>query len=211
MTNEQPSKLSPTVSHKDIKDYLQNEEQELQRKEYSRAKATEISLRSISAPGLFKATNEQAWTEGTNIRTALRIQPEATRGAVISMVKSVCDFLEMTKTLQTLTDYALCAETIFDLFPTLKLEEFRLICDRMKVGYYGNFFNRLKIQEFRECIIKHEEERAPILERINSHITRGSDSDRVAFEPQSMADLRRKRDPLHIPGLNEPKQSKEET
>ena len=128
-----------------------------------------------------------------------------------SEVCQMCDFLDMAKTLQTLTDYALCAETIFDLFPTLKLEEFRLICDRMKVGYYGNFFNRLKIQEFRECIIKHEEERAPILERINSHITRGSDSDRVAFEPQSMADLRRKRDPLHIPGLNEPQQSKEET
>jgi hypothetical protein len=109
------------------------------------------------------------------------------------------------------TDYALCAETIFDIFPTLKLEEFRLICDRMKTGYYGKYFERLKIQEFRECIIKHEEERAPILERINSHITRGSDSDRVAFQPQSMADLRRKRDPLYIPGLNEPKQSKEET
>ena len=63
MTNEQQSKLSPTVSHKDIKGYLQKEEQELQRKEYSRAKATEISLRSISEPGLFKATNEQAWTD----------------------------------------------------------------------------------------------------------------------------------------------------
>ena len=209
MTNEQQSKLLPIQSLKDIKDYSQSEE--LQKKEYLRAKATEISLRSISEPGLFKATNEQAWTEGTNIRTALRIQPEATRGAVISMVKSVCDFVEAKKTLHSLQDYALCAETIFDLFPTLKLEEFRLICDRMKTGYYGKYYERLKIQEFRECIIKHEEERAPILERINSHITRGSDSDRVAFEPQSMADLRRKRDPLHIPGLNEPQQSKEET
>jgi hypothetical protein len=180
-------------------------------KQLELAKATEISLRSISVPGLFKATNEQAWKEGTNIRTALRIHPEATRGAVISMVKSVCDFVEAKKTLQSLEGYALCAETIFDIFPTLKLEEFRLICDRMKTGYYGKYYERLKIQEFRECIIKHEEERAPILERINSHITRGSDSDRVAFQPQSMADLRRKRDPLYIPGLNEPKQSKEET
>ena len=168
-------------------------------------------MRSISAPGLFKATNEQAWKEGTNIRTALRIQPEATRGAVISMIKSVCDFVEAKKTLQSLEDFALCAETIFDIFPTLKLEEFRLVCDRMKTGYYGKYFERLKIQEFRECIIKHEEERAPILERINSHITRGADTDRITFEPQSMAELRRKRDPLFIPGLNELKQSKEET
>ena len=168
-------------------------------------------MRSISAPGLFKATNEQAWEEGTNIRTALRIQPEATRGAVISMIKSVCDFVEAKKTLQSLEDFALCAETIFDIFPTLKLEEFRLVCDRMKTGYYGKYFERLKIQESRECIIKHEEERAPILERINSHITRGADTDRITFEPQSMAELRRKRDPLFIPGLNESKQSKKET
>ena len=69
-------------------------------------------MRSISAPGLFQANNEQAWKEGTNIRTALRVQPEATRGAVISMIKGVCDFLEANKTLQTLTDYALCAATV---------------------------------------------------------------------------------------------------
>lgn len=204
--NNKPDKLSSNLSVRDGEDSSQLKERQLQQ-----SKSIEISLRSISAPGLFKATNEQAWEEGTNIRTALRIQPEATRGAVISMIKSVCDFVEAKKTLQSLEDFALCAETIFDIFPTLKLEELRLVCDRMKTGYYGKYFERLKIQEFRECIIKHEEERAPILERINSHITRGADTDRITFEPQSMAELRRKRDPLFIPGLNEPKQSKEET
>jgi len=206
MMNNKPDKLSSNLSVRDGEGSSQLKERQLQQ-----TKSIEISLRSISAPGLFKATNEQAWEEGTNIRTALRIQPEATRGAVISMIKSVCDFVEAKKTLQSLEDFALCAETIFDIFPTLKLEEFRLVCDRMKTGYYGKYFERLKIQEFRECIIKHEEERAPILERINSHITRGADTDRITFEPQSMAELRRKRDPLFIPGLNEPKQSKKET
>ena len=200
MMNNKPDKLSSSLSVRDGEDSSQLKERQLHQ-----TKSIEISLRSISAPGLFKATNEQAWEEGTNIRTALRIQPEATRGAVISMIKSVCDFVEAKKTLQSLEDFALCAETIFDIFPTLKLEEFRLVCDRMKTGYYGKYFERLKIQEFRECIIKHEEERAPILERINSHITRGADTDRITFEPQSMAELRRKRDPLNIPGLNKTK------
>jgi hypothetical protein len=167
-------------------------------------------LQSISAPGLFLATNEEAWKEGTNIRTALRIQPEVTRAMVIGMIKSVCDFVDAKKTLQVLDDFALCAETIFEGFPVLKLEEFRLICDRMKTGHYGKYYERLKVQEFRECIMKHEEERVPILEQINRHVTRGADDpNNITFVPQSMADLRRKNDPLFIPGLNDPKPNKE--
>ena len=166
---------------------------------------TEISLRSISSTGLFKATDQQAWTEGTNIRTALRLKPEETRLAVIKMISKVSDFVDAKKRLLTLDDYALCAETIFDVFVTLKLEEFRLICDRMMTGHYGKFYERLKVSEFRECIIKHESARAEIIENQHKIVTRGAaDPTNVPEYDAEAAKLawRLKNNPFLIPNKN---------
>ena len=165
-----------------------------------------MSLTTISKTGLFKYTPEECWEQGTNIKTALRVMPEATRAAVISMIKETVDKLEMKKTLQSFEDVALCAEMIFEVFPVLKLEELKLICQRMRTGYYCNFYERLKMQEFRDCITKHEEERAPILERQHQHVTRGTDNPTNVPEYDAEAAKlawRMKNNPFLIPGKND--------
>jgi len=173
-----------------------------------------MSLTTISGTGLFKYTPTEAWTQGTNIRTSLRVMPEETRAAVISMIKKTVDFVDAKKTLHSFEDIALCAEMVFEIFPVLKLEEFRLICDRMKTGYYGNFYERLKVQEFRDCITKHEEERAPLLERLNKEITRGTDNPTNVPEYDAEAAKlawRMKNNPFLIPGKNGNSEDQSET
>jgi predicted ribosome quality control (RQC) complex YloA/Tae2 family protein len=178
---------------------LQRTKQELQ------SNQAKTSLQTISSTGLFKQTNEQAW-EGTNIQTALRHHPEETRATVVTLINKTVQFIDAKKTLHSFEDMALCAETIFEVFPVLKLEELRLICERMKQGYYGNFFERLKIQEFRDCIIKHEEERASILEQQHKTISRGAqDPTNVPeYDPeQAKLEWRMKNNPFLIPGKND--------
>lgn len=146
--------------------------------------------------GLFKATPKQAWVEGTNIRSALRVRPEETKAAILAMVKGVSDYVDAKKRLETASDYILTTEMILEVFPVFKLEELRLVCDRMKTGYYGGFYERLKAAEFRKCMEQHEAERAPLLEELNRHKERDEvDPTNITFQPQSMADLIRKRNP----------------
>jgi len=185
---------------------LQRTKQELQ------SNQAKTSLKTISSTGLYKQTNEQAWA-GTNIQTALRHHPEETRATVVTLINKTVQFIDAKKTLHSFEDMALCAETIFDVFPVLKLEELRLICERMKQGYYGNFFERLKIQEFRDCIIKHEEERASILEQRHKTVTRGAqDPTNVPeYDPeQARLQWRMKNNPYLIPGKNDSSESEGE-
>jgi len=175
---------------------------------------TENSLQIISSTGLFKCTPEECWEHGTNIKTALRCYPEKTRTEIIELIKKTVDFIDAKKTLQSFEDVALCAEMIFEVFPVLKLEEFRLVCDRMKQGHYGKFYERLKIQEFRECLIKHEEERAPILERQHQQVLRGTDDPTNVPEYDAEAAKlawRLKNNPFLIPGKNGNSEDESET
>jgi len=178
---------------------LQRTKQELQ------SNQAKNSLQHISNTGIYKPTNEEAWA-GTNILTSLRHHPEETRAAVVTMINKTVEFIDAKKTLHSFEDMALCAETIFEVFPVLKLEELRLICERMKQGYYGNFYERLKIQEFRDCIIKHEEERAAILEQQHKTITRGAEdpTNVPEYDPeQAKLEWRMKNNPFLIPGKND--------
>ena len=64
--------------------------------------------------------------------------PEETRAAVVSMIKTTVDSIDAKKTLSSFEDIALCAEMIFEIFPVLKLEELKLICQRMIRGTTAN-------------------------------------------------------------------------
>jgi hypothetical protein len=183
-----------------------------QTKKQLQSNRAKTSLQHISSTGIFKPTNEQAWA-GTNILTSLRHHPEETRAAVVTMINKTVQFIDAKKTLHSFEDMALCAETIFEVFPVLKLEELRLICERMKQGYYGNFYERLKIQEFRDCIIKHEEERAAILEQQHKTVTRGAaDPKNVKpYDPEeARLKWRMKNNPFLIPGKNDSSESESE-
>jgi hypothetical protein len=156
--------------------------------------------------GKFNATNEQAWLEGTNIRTALRIAPVETRKAVCAMVKISSDYIDAKKRLYDDSDYIMVAEMIFNDFPTLKLEELRLVVDRIQTGYYGEIYERLKAPEFRKFLQMHETHRASILERQHEHVTRGAeDPTKIPEYDAEAAKLawRLKNNPFLIEGKND--------
>ena len=143
-------------------------------------------------------THEDAWHKGTNVRTALRFEPELTRAECVKMVKSVVDFLEMKKTLNSVEQILFATETLLEEFPAMKLEEWRIACDGMKQGKFGKYFERCKVEEFREAFQVIEERRAEIIERSherskNVNADRTFDVSKITFQPQSMSDLRRKK------------------
>ena len=207
-TNNKQSKQFNSLSRTNGK------ESSLAQRREKQAFQTENSLQIISSTGLFKYTPEEAWHEGTNILTALRCYPEETRAEVVKLIKKTVDFIDAKKTLTSFEDVALCAEMIFEIFPVLKLEELRLVCDRMKQGHYGKFYERLKIQEFRECLQKHEEERAPILEKMHKQIYRGTGNPtNLAEYDKEAAHLawKLKNNPFLIPGKNGNSEDESET
>jgi hypothetical protein len=156
---------------------------------------------------MFKATSQQAWVEGTNILTCLRIDPTETRKAVLGMIKNTSDYIDAKKRLESNSDYIMVAEMIFNDFPTMKIEEIRLVMDRMKVGKYGDYYERLKAPEFHKCFRKHESDRAHILENQHQHISRGADDPTNVPEYDAEAAKlawRMKMNPFLIEGKNKP-------
>lgn len=105
-----------------------------------------------------------SWDAGSNIIACLRENPQATKAAICALILDVISFVDAKKTLQKAEDIAFTSEAILEGFPTLKLEELKLVCKRMKLGYYGNYYERLKTPEFMEALKRHEEERAEYLE-----------------------------------------------
>jgi hypothetical protein len=171
-------------------------------------------LRAISKTGLAEITPADAWLNGTNVKTALKYSPVETRAALVLMVGDACKFIDAKKTLETATDFIFCVEALVEQFPAMKLEEWKIITQRMKTGYYGKYYERLKVAEFAEAFMAHETERQPIIEKQHTahRITRGTDRpDHITFEPQSMADLRRKAWPFRYDNTAKPQPDAAET
>jgi hypothetical protein len=111
------------------------------------------------------------------------------------MVHNTVKFVDAKKTLDE-AGMILTAEAIVRENPTLTLEEILLTCQGMCLGKFGKFYERLKAQEFLECLNQTEANRADFLEQMHRHkdITRGvTDVSQIKHTPQSMNDLLRKR------------------
>lgn len=145
-------------------------------------------------------TPEEAWDKGTNIRTAIRYQPEQTRAAVIRMIKNVADFIDAKKTLRGVEDILLTAQAIETQHPTIKLEELRLVFQGMMTGEYGKFYERLKTPEFLDAIATFEGKRADHLERIHTRqsVTRGLRPGQklIPHKPETLMEVMNRRNPL---------------
>ncbi len=160
-------------------------------------KSVANALETISTKGIAKYTPEVAFKEGLNIRKSLRLQPVQTKQMLCAFVMDLCQFVDAKRTLTTDEDIIYTVEAIIEGYPILTIEEFRLICDRMKRGMYGKFYERLKLAEIEEAIRDYEgNQRAKVLEEMHTYksIERGlKEGQKVKYEPQSMADLKRKR------------------
>ena len=111
---------------------------------------------------------EAAWTQGSNIRTALRHYPQITRAFLIKEL-GLC--LKMVGAGSTIEDDYELKETIRALteeFPAMKLEEFKLIFQEIARGKH-KLYNKLKLPEIMEVCRKWESRRSELLERLHVH------------------------------------------
>ena len=101
-------------------------------------------MQTISAPERCSLTVYEAF-EGTNIRRALKVQPEDTRAAIIDAVMKISAYIDAKKTLTSIPEFIEVAEELMDRFQNFTLEDFRLCLQRMKSGQY---YERLKMAEY---------------------------------------------------------------
>ena len=110
-------------------------------------------------------TPQNAWEEGTNIRRALRLHPQATRAWFLAELGKLIKFVDATKTIQDDEEMNETARALLEEFPAFKLEEFALVFEGIKRNKFGPMYGRLKLGELMECCRKWEERRAEYLER----------------------------------------------
>ena len=96
-------------------------------------------------------TPQNAWEEGTGIRTALRLHPQATRAWFLAELGQLIKFVDATKTIQDDAEMKETARALMEEFPCFKLEEFALVFEGIKRNKFGPMYGRLKLVELMEC------------------------------------------------------------
>ena len=123
-----------------------------------------------------------AWHAGTNIRTAMRHDAKTTFTALTALLFDAVSYLDMNKTLRNEDDVIHAVKHLSEQFPAMKLEEWKVICDRLKMGHYGKMYERLKLPELIEVFQQYEGERAEMMERDHQR----QKDERGQFEPNAM-------------------------
>ena len=136
-----------------------------------------MSIARISSP--CNLTPAQAWEQGTNIRAAFKHQPGETHVALMKLLTETIVYLDYNKTITGTQNFIDAVDYLIKMFPAMKLEEWVVIMNRLKAGYYGKHYERLKLPELVEIFQQHEGERAEMMER---NITRKKAE---PFEPLS--------------------------
>ena len=130
-------------------------------------------------------TPQNAWEEGTNIRTALRLHPKEVRAWFLAELGKLIKFVDATKTIQDDDEMKETARALMEEFPAMKLEEWACIFSDIKRNKFGPMYGRLKLGELMECARKWEEMRAEkILERRH----------RPEYDPYERASPQRKKE-----------------
>ena len=107
----------------------------------------------------------EAWGCGTNVRFAFKNEPKMTHITLTALLKDAIDYLDMNKSFRNEGDYFDAVTYLIEQFPVMKLEEWKVICQRLKAGYYGKMYERLKLPELVEIFQRHEGERAEMMEK----------------------------------------------
>ena len=122
-----------------------------------------MSIQTISTRS--NITPAEAWECGTNIRQAFQNEPKMTHIALTALLKDAIDYLDMNKSFRNEGDYIDAVTYLIEQFPVMMLEEWKVICQRLKAGYYGKMYERLKLPELVEIFQRHEGERAEMMEK----------------------------------------------
>lgn len=123
-----------------------------------------------------------------------------THVSLTALLKDAVDYLEMNKSFRHEGDYIEAVTYLIEEFPTMKLEEWKVIMTRLKAGHYGKMYERLKLPELVEIFQQHEGERAEMREREMKQ-----EKDKIQHEEwQPLDDNQKKMWKEFVEGLNLP-------
>ena len=123
---------------------------------------TAHSLQNISEGS--RLTPEKAWTNGTNVLSAFRVQPARTEATLILLLKETLTYLDYSRSITADRDILDAVHHLRDTFPAMKLEEWAIIMHRLKTGEYRPGYERLKLPELCDIFQQYEGERAAVRE-----------------------------------------------
>jgi len=124
-----------------------------------------ISLESLQKQEISQVTIETAF-KGTNVRTALKVDEQATRAALIAMLAKCVRFVDANKTLTEGDEYKMVLDELVKGFPTFTIEDWRLCLYMMAKETFGGYYERLKLAQFVECFTKYEQLKQPVVTKI---------------------------------------------
>jgi hypothetical protein len=109
-------------------------------------------------------TPARAWAEGTNVLASFRLNPARTEATLLILLKDTLNYLDCSKTIKADRDLLDAVHYLRDEFPAMKLEEWHIICYRLKTGEYPVQYERLKLPELVAIFRQYEGERAEVRE-----------------------------------------------
>jgi hypothetical protein len=130
------------------------------------------------------------------VQTAMRHNPKLTFASMLALLMDAVEYLDYNKTITTEQDFIYAVRHLLDEFPVMKVEEWKVICDRLKSGYYGKMYERLKLPELVEVFRQYEGERAQFIEE---QVTRQKDVPTPLATPAMQLMLKKLADDLDLP------------
>ena len=119
-------------------------------------------------------TPAKAWAEGTNVLASFRLNPARTEATLLILLKDTLNYLDCSKTIKADRDLLDAVHYLRDEFPAMKLEEWHIICYRLKTGEYPVQYERLKLPELVAIFRQYEGERAEVREANWSEIKKAT-------------------------------------
>jgi len=107
--------------------------------------------------------------EGTNVKTALKVNESATRAALVGMISRCVDFIDANKTLNEPAHIALTVNELVQQFPAFTLEDWRLCLYMMAKESFGPYYERLKLAQFVDCFTKYDQLKQPVIQTIREN------------------------------------------
>jgi len=112
-------------------------------------------------------TPVKAWTEGTNLRAAIKADATVMRTWLALQLARLCKDVGVNNTLQTAEELGETCDAIIEEFPALKVEEVVLVFKQISRGrLLPNLYGALRTRQLLDAFRAYEgEQRADVLEK----------------------------------------------
>lgn len=109
-------------------------------------------------------TPTDAWRHGTNIRTAMRLEPGVVSVWFAGRLAQTCQMVDASTTIRDDRELVAVVDALIEEFPAMKIDEWESIFRQIERGRF-KLYNRLKLPELMEAARQWELQRCDILER----------------------------------------------